>query len=652
MTNNQLSILNDQRSPKHVFFIILLIYLILAVAYSVVVPLAEAPDEADHYAYLRYIGVNRGLAEGPTVTQSKHPPLYHAIAGGLTGWTGLDFDFLRSNPDAVPLGPDKPPNFFVHTTLEDFPWQRGPLAMHLARGLSIVFGAVTLWATWALGREVFPEREAIGLLAAAFLAGLPGFLFISSAINNDNAAGAFAALAMLLSAQTVRRGLSTRRSLLLGIVLGLGALSKVGTLAIWPLAGLAILATWWLERSRSSWKALLGHLLLVFGLGALLASPWYLRNWRLYGDPFGWELVRMTIDQRLAPLAPGDIRWLLWGLHRTFWGRFGGAGQIQLPAWAYAAAAFFGAALLVGIVRYLEQMVKGGSADQRIGEAEGRKDGERGDSGVSDAGAAEMPSSGAYDRSELISRKRQLGLLILLAAAPALIFVTLVRYSAIALGTDQARLLWPALSAIAVWVGVGVVGLLDWVYGGEDQAGAWRVGDLKLVGVFTLFMALFGLAALLGVIRPAFAAPQPLSSHQAPVRQPLALFGGTFELVDTQLPGEPIEAGQPAAVRLVWQATSAISADLRPSVRLVHSDGWLAAEWTHAPADGRYSTDHWQPDEPIADDYLLVPEPGGSGDYQVEVSVRPFAGPWLPEASGSTGFEDRPAFVIGSIEYR
>ncbi len=136
------------------------------------VPLGEAPDEADHYNVHHLPGHEAAACRWDRqVTQGKHPPLYHAAAATLSAWTGLDFTFLRSNPDAVPLGPDKPPNFFVHTTLEAFPWRGGALAMHLARLLSVALGAVTLWAAWRLGLEVFPDRPAIGLISS----GLPGW---------------------------------------------------------------------------------------------------------------------------------------------------------------------------------------------------------------------------------------------------------------------------------------------------------------------------------------------------------------------------------------------------------------------------------------------------------------------------------------------
>ena len=419
---------------KRLFLVILVLYLVLAIGYSIVEPLAEAPDEADHYNYITYLGQNRSLPEGTTVTQSKHPPFYHALAATLTVWTGLDFTFLRSNPDALPLGPDKPPNLFIHTTLEDFPWRGGALAMHLARFLSIALGAITVWGAWRLGGEAFPDRPAIGLLAAAFLAGLPGFLFISGSVNNDNAAGAFGTLVVLLCAMILRRGLGWGRAALLGLFLGLGLLSKVGTLALWPLVALAVGCAWWFRPNRKhALPAALGQMALAWGLGLLVASPWLFRNFTLYGDPLAWDFVRSTVDQQVGPFVLRDVGWLLSGFHRTFWGRFGGAGQIELPIWAMILAALFTFVVVIGAVRFVVSTIRQ-------------------------------------------SRNSAIPQFLLLSSAPLLVFLSVVRYSAIALGTDQARLMFPALAAMAVWVGVGLVGL--------DRLDRWRakVGETERGG--------------------------------------------------------------------------------------------------------------------------------------------------------------------------
>jgi len=584
-------------NTRRTFLFILFIYIILAVGFSVVMPLGEGPDETDHYAYVRYIGLNQRLPEGATITQGKHPPLYHATAAALTAWTGLDFNFLRSNPDAFPPGPDAPPNFFIHTTLESFPWQGGALAMHLARFLSIAFGAITLWATWRIGAEVFPEHREIGLLAAAFLAGLPAFLFISAAINNDNAAGAFGALALLLCVRIVWRGVTLGRSLWLGLVLGLGLLSKVGTLALWPLVAVALADALWTKRRDSrAWLKAAGYAMLVWGIGLLVASPWLLRNWQLYGDPLGWELVRATVDQRTGPVDLGVLLWLFKGLYQYFWGRFGPIGQVAMPSWVYALAAIIVVALLAGVVHYLRKILP-------------------------------------HQHQSMFS-------VMLLILAPILVLASIIRYTAIALGTDQARLMWPAIGAIAAWVGIGVVGLAQW------SGLAKRIRTKSLVAGFVATMVIYGLSTLALVVYPAFAPPPAVP---APTQnQALVTFGEHFELLEAELPEQPLAVGDEIPVRLLWRTNAPLTDDLRPVVRLVHRDGWLAAEWDHSPAEGRYATDRWKPSEAIVDSYVISPDPQSAGAFIVEVGVRPFRGDWLPVQDD----EETHYFVVGEVSYQ
>ena len=583
-------------SQSRIVAAIFVLYFFLAVAYSLALPLGEGPDEADHYAYIRYLGENRQLPEGPTITQGKHPPLYHGMAAGLTAWTGLDSDFLRSNPDAFPLGPGAPPNFFIHTTLESFPWRGGALAMHLARFLSIAFGAVTLWATWRMGAEAFPEQAEIGLLAAAFLAGLPAFLFISASINNDNAAGSFGALVLLLSIRTVRRGLSWRRTTFLGLFLGLGLLSKVGTLALWPLVAVAAAGAIWPDEARGrAWLKAGEHAILAWGLGAVIALPWLARNTLLYGDPLGWELVRATIDQRTGPVDFGVLLWLFRGIYEYFGGRFGAIGQVRMPEWFYAVTSVISIALFAGAIYWL-----------------------------------------------LKQRKHQARFpILLLAFAPLFVLTGIVRYTAIALGTDQVRLLWPAIGAIAVWVGIGVAGLAEW--SGLSK----RIRARSLVAGFVAVMAIYGFSTLALVVYPAFAPPPTVDSTTTPDKA-LATFGEHFELLEAKLPEQPLAAGDPVPVQLLWRTNAPLADDLRVVVRLVHQDGWLAAEWDHSPADGRYATDRWRPDEVIVDLYIISPSPQSAGTFIVEVGVRPFRGDWLAVQHD----EETTHFAVGEVSYR
>lgn len=441
-------------TENRLFLIILAVYLILATTVSVIVPLGEAPDEADHYAYARYLAQNHALPKGPEITQGKHPPLYHSLAALAGGWADMTL-FLQPNPDIFPIRAGGPANFFIHSDAERFPWHDGPLAFHIARFLSALLGGVTLWATWRIGKEAFPQRPEIGLLGAAFLAGLPGFIYISGAMNNDNAAGAFGALAILLMIHILQKGLSWPRTLALGAVFGLGALSKVGTLSLWPLLALATAGAIWPERRQvRAWMIAGAHTAAAWGFGGLIASPWLLRNWRLYGDPLGWALVRQTVDMRETPVDFSVLAWLFKGLYTYFWGRYGAIGQIFLPNWVYLLAGVFTLAVIFGIFSFLRRRTKIAAANVFI--------------------------------------------LLLLAGAPLLVMLGIIRYTAIALGTDQARLLWPGLAAIAVWFGVGLTGLCDQL--GLSQ----RLKIARQTLITLLASSLFGLLVLLLLVRPAF----------------------------------------------------------------------------------------------------------------------------------------------------
>jgi len=501
-------------TENRLFLIILAVYLILATAVSVIVPLGEAPDEADHYAYARYLVQNHALPQGPEITQGKHPPLYHTLAALAGGWAGMTL-FLQPNPDALPIRTGGPANFFTHSDAEGFPWQDGPLAFHIARFLSALLGGVILWATWRIGKEAFPQRPEIGLLSAAFLAGLPGFIYISGAMNNDNAAGAFGALALLLMVHMLQKGLSWPRTLALGAVFGLGLLSKVGTLSLWPLLALATVgAIWPARRQARAWMIAGAHTAAAWGFGGLLASPWLLRNWRLYGDPLGWALVRQTVDMRETPVDFSVLAWLFKGLYTYFWGRYGAIGQIFLPNWVYLLAGVFTLAVIIGIFSFLRRGYERLRADKDENVASVILSDQR-ERRISRLRTGRFPSTllrtcfSRY-RSFRMTQLRYLRnkrtkvavtnvfILLLLAGAPLLVALGIIRYTAIALGTDQARLLWPGLAAIAVWFGVGLTGLYD-LFGFSQRLTVARQTLITL-----LVSSLFGLLVLILLVRPAF----------------------------------------------------------------------------------------------------------------------------------------------------
>lgn len=610
----------DRRPPvtRWALTALLLAQFLLGLAYSALNPLGEAPDEADHYAYIVYIGQEGRLPQGPTVTQGKHPPLYHLVAAWATRWTGLDFRFLRSNPDVGVTPEAQASNFFVHTALESWPWQGGALAMHLARLISLLAGLLLTAATYGLGRALgtaWPphggEWPAGALAAAAFVAFLPEALFIGSAVNNDIPAAALATLALWATLRGRRIG----DAALAGLFMGLGLLTKMSTGALWPAIGLAMLA-----QEKREWRRGLGRAALAIGLALLIAAPWLWRNWRLYGDPLGTSLVLATVDRRLAPLGWGDLLWLFRGWFFSFWGKFGGAGHLALPAPLYVLWAG-----LIGLAGagWLRRLLRRGR-EQEVRDKKATS--EQGDE------AAERCALVASLSRCLIASLHPASCILL--GSPLLVALAVISYSQMALGTDQGRLLFPALAPLALLLVGGLAGL-----SGRRLA--------LLAGGLTATMVLVAVVSLVVGIAGPFAPPPAPGAEELAQAQPMGqLFGEGLELAAMRW-GEG-SSGQPTAeLTLYWRARQPIGADLRTALRIVDSSGNLIWEWKRSPGAGRFSTDRWPPGRVVADVYR-VPHSVLGETAHIEVGVYEFPdGRWLSVAGRP---DAGPFLLLGPAE--
>ena len=553
---------------RRALILILALRLVLGLSYSALNPLGEAPDEADHYAYAAYIGREASLPTGTTMTQAKHPPLYHLLAAGVASWTGMDFTFLRSNPD-VGFTPTAAPNFFIHTTLESWPWRGGALAMHLGRLVSVLAGLVLTAATYGLGRAMWPRRPLLALAAAAFAAFLPEGLFIGAAMSNDMLAAMFITLALWAA---WRRDLFG--AILSGAAMGLAVLSKASTIALWPVACLIILCA--PRPSRRSF----GRTVLAWIIAVAIISPWLLRNWQLFGDPLGMKVVLATIDRRQGPLGALELAKLARGWFFSFWGKFGGAGQLSLPTPFY---------ILWGVL-------------------------------LGAAGAGWLRWGAEYRRSRqgLLAETLPVDIVILVGA-PVLAVFSILSYSQIALGTDQGRLLFPALAPLSFLIAGG---LAAWV---PAQRASLALGIWS-----GLLAAMAVIALVTGIVLP-FAPPRPIAAQPAQASPLQALFGPGLQLLAVQ----PSMAD--GELTLYWQAQAPIKQDLRATLRLLDRDGNLLWEWKRSPGAGRFSTDRWTTGEVVADTYQPPPQQLAQ-TARVELGVYTFPdGGWMAPGNSQGG---------------
>ncbi len=333
----------DKRSFHLLLGLLALLYLTLACLYSVITPLFEAPDEVWHIAMGVRLAQGEGLpiqhpgVETPWQQEGSQPPLYYALLAIFTRLVGLPVEGIEAlyfpNPHACPGDASclAGRNIALHGPEEAFPWRGMALTLHLWRLISVGVGLLTILATVQMVRLLFPGRPIWALGSGLLVALNPMFLFISASVNNDVLVNALAASGLWLLALRWREGFSWLRALLLGVLLGAAALAKLSGLTLWPLALIVLLAAAY--RERAGWRAL-AEVALVFAIATALCGWWFWRNWTLYDDPLGLQVMLAIVGQRKATVADLLREWE--GMRRSFWGVFGWM-NVLMPTGVYTA---------------------------------------------------------------------------------------------------------------------------------------------------------------------------------------------------------------------------------------------------------------------------------------------------------------------------
>ena len=566
---------------KRLLTLILLAFVALATVYSVIVPPFETPDEIWHFAFIQYVAAGHGLPVSAPKTQALwqqqgvQAPGYYLLGAAATAWIDQsDFPqiYARRNPHSAIGRPDAAANhnFFIHHQDENWPWQRSILALHLARLLSVVLGALTLWASYKTLALIVDERSALmGVAAVAFI---PQFLFISAAASNDNAVNALAALvlwrlaALIVGTPALMRSakerlpsssapgndlgedfggsrLSWRELLPVGCLLGLALLSKLSALGLVGLTGLTVL---WLAWQRRSWRVI-GQSILWIGLPMLaIAGWWYIRNWQLYGDPLAWNIWQANILLRVEPASWQTVAAELGSLERSFWGLFGWL-NVPYPEPIYL---FF---------RAIEMIVTAGWLAATV---------------------------------HWVVRKRRLspnlwaGLLLILWLA--ILTVSWLRFMRIA-PAAQGRYFFPAAPPLALLIALGL--------------GAWRLEIVRIMTVAGLFV--LSVATPLWIIRPAYTAP-PTHAELAATLTPLpANLGGNFAILGVDAQPEALTPGATAIVTVAWRALAPTATDYSVFIHLVDDEGLIVAQRDTMPGGGLRPTSQWQPGEVRVERYRV-----------------------------------------------
>jgi len=560
--------------------LILTCFVLLALAYGLVVPPFENLDEIEHFEVIRHIAETGRLpAHGTPEAESYHyrqeasqPPLYHTLSAGLVRLLRLETDdaaaVWRFNP-WVACGPgaaslyDNRAVLYHDPNRESFPWRGTLLTLHVLRIWSTLLQTVTVVGTYALARLAFPKRRGVGLVAMSIVVFNPQFLLVASGINNDNLLTPLVTIGLYLLLQIWRDGLSVRRTIGLGLIIGLAGLTKLSSLLLLPLSLIIILLCAYRPPSPTRHSPFtISHLILVIGHCLLLIVPasvvsgwWFWRNWQLYGDPTALQPMLELVGVRGASIFQSFQE--LDAIFRSFWG--------QLPCSFYPPCFYAFYALLV-------VLALGGLT---------------------------------WGWRRLASVERTAA--ILLAGWFLLVTASWMRWNAMT-PAPGGRLLFPALPAVALLMALGINRYSILAQHLSHRRWISDVGHWTLV-IGLLLMALWTVTRIL----PGFFAPPPRYSDVSAVQSdhPLdSTFGDGIRLLGYDLDMDDQELTLDLALH--WQALAPMADDYVLALQLaspVPGDTTLRWNYNSWPGHGNYPTSAWQPGEIIADTYhFRLPE--------------------------------------------
>jgi len=597
---------------KHCSLLIVSLFIILGIIYSLATPILEASDEFKHYPYVQYVQTYHDLPvldpetclesrdDCPWLQDGGQPPAYYALMAAATSWIDTsDIHEVRwMNPHAFIGNPAQVcnKNLVIHLPeRERFPWHGSVLAIHLIRFLTLGLGAGTVLLTYFLARDLFPGRPSLALGAAALTAFNPMFIFVNAAVNNDALAAFVGCLNLLLFVRLVRDGLQGPLPLwrygLVGLTVGFFLLTKLSGLgALILLAGLLV----WLSIRRRSLRPLLVGLPIVVGIAALLSGWWFLRNWRLYGDPAALNVFVAIQGQRAGVPTLRDwldefvtFRW-------TYWGLFG-AVNVMAPRWVYTFFDLLSLAGLIGLVTWIVRRRK----------------------------ILHSPFSILHS------------LWWIPALWAAILFVSVLRWTWIYF-SFQGRLIFPDVAGISTLL---MLGLQQWA--------PRRYRPALGMGVALILLIIAAIIPFVSII-PAYVRPEPLTLTGVPAEarvEPVDV-GGVARIVGWELKPQTVRTGENIEVVVYWEAVTP-GGEEHPSTsggpgggkdyvsfaRLLGRGHQLVGQINRFPACGMVPTSLWEPGQVWRDPYRVPVAPDASAPSRLRVEV----GLYDPEARETLG---------------
>src|SRR5687767_4629352 len=179
-------------SERRWLSVIFCLYFLLAVGYSLLMPIWEAPDEGAHFHLAWYLARKDQYATEEKNYEAAQPRGYYYFGSVII--RALD----EINPDFSDYTYPREFKYNIRIPERRFDWNaenyRFLLGVYMLRWINILFGALALWLNWIAYQVIAPDSPWLRMAALALMALTPQYLHIMSSVNNDalgTVAGAF-----------------------------------------------------------------------------------------------------------------------------------------------------------------------------------------------------------------------------------------------------------------------------------------------------------------------------------------------------------------------------------------------------------------------------------------------------------------------------
>lgn len=261
--------LKDFLSDHKFNLLITLLSLIILLSWALIVPFGKAPDERAHFGLMYFIAQNHYIPVAGEVRLTEAIGRYSNFYGALPVLSYVLGALGIVIGSSIKIG-----QLYIY-----------------ARFVSVLFGIGTVLLSYSIAKKIFPENILIQKCVPLTVLLIPQSSFIFSYTNNDSLA-IFAVTMFFYSLILLREEISNyRKSIILGLSLGLCLLSKLNAYIVIPLFLIYIL----MVINRNNWKPVIRSAAISGLIAICISGWWFIRNYLLYnGDILALKASKLT----------------------------------------------------------------------------------------------------------------------------------------------------------------------------------------------------------------------------------------------------------------------------------------------------------------------------------------------------------------------